>query len=178
MKHLAIAPVLFVASVGLAWAQGDRIGDIEVSNPWAPATGGTLTSTAVYLSLTDRGAKSDELIGASSVVAQKTELHVFGVENGVYGMHKVNGIEIAPGGAATVLQPGGAHVMLESLKRALRAGTTFPLTLNFQRAGQLQVEVRVESPQAAVANAGNHRHQALAAHSAAAIAAKAAIPSE
>ena len=101
-----------------AWAQSDRIGSIEVSNPWAPPTGSTLTNTAVYLSLTDVGTKSDELVGASSAVAQKTELHVFDVENGVYGMHKVDGIEVTPGGAGTVLRPGGAHIMLEVAQTA------------------------------------------------------------
>ena len=43
--------------------------------------------------------------------------------------------------------------MLEGLKRPLRAGATFPLTLTFRNAGALNIEVRVESPQAAVANA-------------------------
>jgi copper(I)-binding protein len=50
------------------------------------------------------------------------------------------------------VRPGGAHVMLESLKRPLR-GLLFPVTLTFQRAGQLQAEVPVESPQAALGNA-------------------------
>jgi copper(I)-binding protein len=77
------------------------------------------------------------------------ELHVFDVENGVYGMHKVDGIEVTPGAAATVLRPSGAHVMLEALTRPLRPGTTFPLTsLTFQRAGTLTIEVPVESPEA------------------------------
>jgi periplasmic copper chaperone A len=152
MKMVTIGTALVFAGVGVALAQNDRIGDIEVAKPWAPATRSTLTNSAVYLSLTDLGAKSDELIGATSPIAQQVELHVFSIENGVYGMHKVDGIEIMPGSAATVLRPGGAHVMLESLKRPLRAGTTFPLTLIFQRAGQLQIEVPVESPQAAVAN--------------------------
>ena len=98
--------------------------------------------------MTDRGIKSDELVAASSPVAQKAELHVFDVENGVYGMHKVDGIEVTPGAAATVLRPGGAHVMLEALTRPLRPGTTFPLTLTFQRAGTLTVEVPVGSPEA------------------------------
>ena len=155
MKILTIVAALLMLGAGAAWAQNDRIGNIEVSNPWAPATGSVLTNTAVYLSLTDVGTKADELTGASTAVAQKTELHVFDVKDGVYGMHKVDGIAVTPGSAATVLRPGGAHVMLESLKRPLRAGTTFPLTLDFQRAGQLQVEVRVESPQAAVANAND-----------------------
>jgi periplasmic copper chaperone A len=156
MKRLAIAAALLALGASVAWAQSDRIGSIAVSNLWAPAaTGSTFTNTAVYLSLTDTGTKSDELVGASSGVAQKTELHVFDVERGVYGMHTVDGIEVTPGGAATVLRPGGAHIMLESLKRPLRAGSTFPLTLIFQRAGKLQVEVRVESPSAAVAQASD-----------------------
>ena len=105
------------------------------------------------MSLVDRGSKPDELIAASSAVAQKAELHVFEVENGVYGMHGVDAIAIDPGAAATILRPGGAHVMLEGLKQPLRAGETFPLTLTFRKAGALNLEVRVESPQAAVANA-------------------------
>jgi hypothetical protein len=45
--------------------------------------------------------------------------------------------------------------MLEGLKQPLNAGETFPLTLTFKNAGQLRVEVRVESPQAAMANASD-----------------------
>jgi periplasmic copper chaperone A len=105
--------------------------------------------------LIDRGTVSDQLVSATSPVAQKVELHVFDVENGVYGMHPVQGIGVSPGAASTVLEPGGAHVMLEGLKQPLNAGETFPLTLTFKNAGQLRVEVRVESPQAAMANASD-----------------------
>jgi periplasmic copper chaperone A len=154
MKSIAIVATLLLSGAAVAFAQNDRIGDIQVDHPWAPAvTGANLTNDAVYMSLTDRGLKADELVAASSPVAQKVELHVFSVENGVYGMHRIDGIEVSPGGAATVLRPGGAHIMLDSLKRPLRAGTTFPLTLTFQRAGQLQIEVAIESPQAVAANA-------------------------
>ena len=68
-------------------------------------------------------------------------------------MHPVHGIGI--GAASTVLQPDGAHVMLEGLEQPLNAGETFPLTLTFKNAGQLRVEVRVESLQAAMANASD-----------------------
>jgi periplasmic copper chaperone A len=153
MKTMALAAGLVLATA-TAFAQTDRAGDIEVGHPWAAATSETTpTNSAVYMTLTDRGTRSDELLAASSPVAQKVELHVFEVENGVYGMHKVDAIAIAPGAASTVLRPGGAHVMLESLKQPLRAGTTIPLTLTFQNAGALTMEVPVESPQLAVANA-------------------------
>lgn len=162
MKTIAIGTAVLVLSATTAFAQTDKAGDIEVAHPWAAATTGTrLTNSAVYMSLIDQGAKSDKLVAASSPVAQKVELHIFDVENGVYGMHQVDAIAITPGAASTVLRPGGAHVMLESLKRPLRAGTTFPLTLTFQNAGVLTIEVPVESPQAAVADAADWQASTL-----------------
>jgi periplasmic copper chaperone A len=156
MKTLAVAAAVLALSVGAAFAQNHKVGDIEITDAWAPATTGAKpTNSAAYMSLVDQGSKPDELIAASSAVAQKVELHVFEVENGVYGMHRVDAIVIEPGAAATILRPGGAHVMLEGLKRPLRAGETFPLTLTFKNAGTLNLQVRVESPQAAVANAND-----------------------
>jgi periplasmic copper chaperone A len=156
MKKIAIATALLVFGVGAAFAQTYKAGDIEVADPWAPSmTGPKLTSSAAYMRLIDRGTISDQLVSATSPVAQKVELHVFNVENGIYGMHPVQGIRVSPGAASTVLEPGGAHVMLEGLKQPLNAGETFPLTLTFQNAGQLRVEVRVESPQAAMENASD-----------------------
>ena len=153
MKRIAIATALVVLVVGAASAQTDKVGDIVVAHPWAPPmTGPKLTNSAAYMRLTDQGTKPDELISASTPVAQKVELHVFNVENGIYGMHPVHAIEVSPGAASTVLQPGGPHVMLEGLKQPLKAGETFPLSLTFKNAGQLRVAVRVESPQIAEAS--------------------------
>jgi periplasmic copper chaperone A len=153
MKTFALATTLLVIGGGVAFAQNDKVGDIEIARPWAPAMSGSqLTNSAAYMSLTDHGTAPDELISASSPVAQKVQLHVFDVENGVYGMRRVDAIAVAPGAAATVLRPGGAHVMLEGLKQPLQAGDTFPLSLTFKHAGEIQVKVQVESPQTAMAN--------------------------
>jgi periplasmic copper chaperone A len=156
VKRMAIATALMALGIGTAFAQTDKIGDILVAHPWAPPMSGPkLTNSAAYMRLTDQGSKPDELISASTPVAQKVELHVFNVENGVYGMHPVHAIEVSPGAASTVLRPGGAHVMLERLKEPLKVGETFPLTLTFKNAGQLRVEVEVRSPQVATANASD-----------------------
>ena len=156
MKRIAIVTSLIAFGIGTAFAQTDKVGDIMVAHPWAPPmTGSKLTNSAAYMRLTDQGTKPDELISASSPVAQKVELHVFNVENGVYGMHPVQAIEVMPGAASTVLRPGGAHVMLEGLKQPLKVGETFPLTLTFKDAGQLCVEVEVRSPQVATASASD-----------------------
>lgn len=154
MKGIAIATALIALGIGTAFAQTDKVGDILVAHPWAPpTTGPELTNSAAYMRLNDHGTKSDELISASTPVAQKVELHVFNVENGVYGMHSVHAIEVSPGAASTILRPGGAHVMLEGLKQPLKIGETFPLTLTFKNAGQLRGEVEVQSPRVTTTNA-------------------------
>ena len=150
MNRIAIAAAVIAFTAAVALAQDYKVGEIQVDHAWAPAmTGAKLTNSAAYMRLTDRGTEPDELISASSPIAGKVELHVFNVENGVYGMHRVSSIRVSPGAAATVLQPGGAHVMLEGLKRPLKPGETFPLSLTFKKAGELNVEVQVESQQMA-----------------------------
>ena len=63
-------------------------------------------------------------------------------------------------------QPGGLHVMLFGLKQPLKAGEHFPLTLEFEKAGKVEVQVQVESAEAQVptghgeheGHAGGHGH--------------------
>jgi periplasmic copper chaperone A len=153
MKSIALATALLVTGVCAASAQTAKAGNIEVTRPWAPATTESeLNNTAAYMTLTDRGTAADDLISASSPVAKKVELHVFDVGNGVYGMHRVDAIQVSPGAAATVLRPGGAHVMLEELNKPLKVGESFPLSLRFKNAGELHLQVEVKSPQAVIAN--------------------------
>jgi periplasmic copper chaperone A len=152
MRVLTVAAILLVVGGGrIAFAQNEKVGDIEIAYPWAPATQLTNSSqpmnSAAYMNLIDHGMAPDELVSASSPVAQEVQLHVFDVENGVYGMHPVKAIEVAPGAAVTVLRPGGAHVMLEGLKQPLQAGGTFPLSLMFKRAGKIRIDVRIVNPQ-------------------------------
>jgi periplasmic copper chaperone A len=45
--------------------------------------------------------------------------------------------------------------MLEGLKQPLRAGETFPLSLTFRDAGKVEIKVRVENAEAAMAQASN-----------------------
>ena len=97
MKRIAIAAALLVFGVDATLAKTYKVGDIEVAHPWAPPiTGSKLTNSAAYMRLIDRGTVSDHFISATSPVAQKVELHVFNVENGVIRMHPVLGIKSAP----------------------------------------------------------------------------------
>jgi copper(I)-binding protein len=116
---------------------------ISVEHVWARATAGTTSTAAVYLTVTDNG-QPDRLIGLSTPVAATAELHETIHDGGVMKMRPVAGIALEPGKPVT-FSPGGYHVMLTGLKKPLKAGDSFPLTLTFEHAQPITVTVKVEA---------------------------------
>jgi len=136
MRRLLLAAALLATVPALA-----QTADIQVEQPWARATPGAATSGAVYLTLIDHGAP-DRLTGVSTPVAGMAMLHESIVENGVAKMRMLDGVRLEPQ-APVALKPGGMHIMLTELKKPLRVGASFPLTLTFQNTPPLTVTVRV-----------------------------------
>ena len=64
------------------------------------------------------------------------------------------GPQTIPAGGALQMKPGGMHIMLTGLKAPLKAGQRLPLTLRFQRAGLIRINVPI---QVQGSNAG-HQH--------------------
>lgn len=100
---------------------------------------------AAFLTLDNGKGPDDRLLSAQGDVSTTVELHTHHMENGVMEMRKVDDIPV-PAGKTVKLQPGGLHVMLIGLKAPLVEGETFPLTLNFEKAGAVTVEVAVHQP--------------------------------
>ena len=134
-----------------AWANDYKLGDLAIDHPWARASAGASVNGAAYMVISTSGAAPDQLIGASTPIAEKAELHTDIMEGDVMRMRPVKGIEVNLGEPAT-LEPGALHVMLIGLKAPLKEGEHFPLTLTFEKAGSVTVEVTVEA-------AGAHGHQ-------------------
>jgi hypothetical protein len=147
-----IAPVVVVLAVlvtlSSALAQADSI---RFASAWArraPAHGhgggghATHGNGAVYVTITNRGAAPDAVVGATSDAAEKVELHETRNEGGVMKMHPMARVEIAPGGQLE-MKPGGYHIMLLGLKRDLKAGERVTVTLTFEKAGPKTVEADV-----------------------------------
>ncbi|MBV9248938.1 MAG: copper chaperone PCu(A)C [Acetobacteraceae bacterium] len=101
----------------------------------------------VYLTATDNGAP-DRLLGVSTPVAERAELHESFAQGGVMKMRPVDAAPIAPGKPLR-LAPGGNHIMLMGLKRPLKEGDTFPITLKFEHAGAVEATALVRNPRAA-----------------------------
>jgi copper(I)-binding protein len=107
------------------------------------ATPGGGGNGAVYATLGNAGAQSDSLVAASTDVAQTVELHETKSEGGVMKMRPVPAIPV-PAKGKTELKPGGYHIMLMGLKRDLKPGETIPVTLKFERGGEVRIEAAIK----------------------------------
>ena len=133
--------LLFLALLLASGVAAAQTGPVEVKNAWARATPGKAEIGAAYLTIETTA--PDRLTGASTPVAGKAELHEMTMQGGVMKMRALAGIDL-PAGHAVVLKPGGIHIMLTGLKQPLRAGESFPLTLDFEKAGRREVTVMIE----------------------------------
>ncbi len=103
---------------------------------------------AGYLTITNTGTSDDRLVGASSPVAGMTQIHQMKMEGDVMKMNEVEGGLVIPAGQSVTLAPGGFHVMFMQLNQQLTEGSTVPLTLTFEQAGTVELELMVGAPNA------------------------------
>ena len=108
---------------------------VNIEGPWSRETAPGAKIGAGYLHIVNRGKVADRLMVASSPVSGKVEIHTMSMDGGVMRMRPLpNGIAIPANGSAT-LKPGGNHIMFIGLKKPLKRGGTFPVTLRFEKAG-------------------------------------------
>ena len=129
-------------------------GKPTVSQVWTRAMPPSAPTGAVYFVLNNPGDQPDRLLSIRTPRADKAELHSNVHKGDVMRMERIDSVEL-PGQGAVTFQPGGNHVMLFGLSKPLVAGEHFPLTLNFEKAGDVTVEVpiRDQAPES-----GDHAH--------------------
>jgi periplasmic copper chaperone A len=152
-----VAAAAFLA--GHARAADYSVGSLQIGNPWTRATPKGASVAGGYMKITNSGTAPDRLIGGSSEVAGRFEVHSMMMEQGVAKMRPVEGgLEIKPG-ETVELRPGSFHVMLMGLKRPLEKGQKVKGTLEFENAGKVDIEYAVESLGTASPPAGGkHGH--------------------
>ena len=121
-----------------AWAQ------VSVEQPWSRATPPGAKIGVGFMRLKNAGSAAARVIGASSPVAGRVEMHVTTRDGDVMKMRQVESFDV-PAGGAFELKPGGAHLMLMDLRRPLQQGERVPLTLKLESGGVLEVELPVEA---------------------------------
>ena len=143
-------PILLLLALTLLWsgsvlALDYKLGAIEIGHPWSRATPPTAESGGGYLAITNTGTTPDRLIAVKSPAADKVEIHEMKMDGNIMRMREVEkGIEIPPG-ATVELKPGGFHVMFMGLRAPFAKDARVPLTLVFEKAGSIDVELMVQA---------------------------------
>lgn len=137
----AVAALTFTGAV-----QADDVtGKIMITDPYMRSSMMAAETGAAFMLLENHSDADDRLISASSDIAERVELHTHIEDaNGVMQMREVEDGFVVPAGGMHVLERGGDHVMFLGLKQPLADGDTVSLTLTFETAGDVVVEVPVD----------------------------------
>ena len=141
MKYLLAGLTLGLAHLGAA-AAGPAFTGITIEQPYARATLAGQSNGAAYFTLNNHGA-DDRLLTVKAAVATQVELHHMSMDNGVMRMRQLEAIDV-PAGTSVKLKPGSLHLMLVGLKAPLKTGAAFPMTLTFEKAGEMTIQVAVQ----------------------------------
>jgi hypothetical protein len=140
-RLLSLLALLLVASPAIA--RDYTLGTLQIGQPWARATPPTAPSGGGFLTITNKGTAPDRLVSASSPAAGAVQVHEMKMEGSIMRMREVEkGLEIPPGATVT-LAPGGLHLMMMGLKAPFKKDEKVPVTLVFEKAGKIDVELVV-----------------------------------
>jgi copper(I)-binding protein len=142
---IVLAAILF-AVLPAAPVRADEVkaGDLVISQAWSRATPGGAKIGGGYLTIENKGATPDRLIGGSADVAAKVQVHEMTMADGVMKMRPVEGGLTIDPGKTVKLAPGGLHLMMTDLKSPLKQGDKMPVTLEFEKAGKVAVTLDVQ----------------------------------
>jgi copper(I)-binding protein len=129
--------VAAVAGIGAANAA------VTATDAWVRGTVAAQKTTGAFVVL--QSSDEAKLVGVSTPAAASAEIHRSEHRDGIMHMHAVDSVAL-PAGRRVELKPGGYHIMLLGLTRALAAGDQVPLTLTIEERGgrRSRVEVRAE----------------------------------
>jgi len=129
-------------------------GQVEVSDAWIRATAPGQKTAAGYMTLTNKSAQPERLIGGSSDAAAKVQTHVSVKDGDIVRMREVKGYDI-PAKGSFELKPNGSHLMLVDIKRPLKEGEKVPVLLKFEKSGEVKVDFEVRP---LTGGAPEHKH--------------------
>lgn len=124
-------------------------GDLTLSDAFTRATLPGAKVGGGYLKIANSSSEPDRLIGGTTPAAERVEVHEMKMDGNVMQMRQLkDGLEIPAGGAAE-LTPGGLHLMLMNITKPFKEGDMIPVTLEFAKAGKVEVQFMVGAANAA-----------------------------
>lgn len=134
------------------------VGSLQVSDPVIRATLPNAPVSGGYIVIKNDGDKVERLIGGTAEFAGKIEIHDMSMNNGVMKMREIEGgLEIPPG-QEVVLKPGGKHIMFMKLTERMLDGEMRKVTLEFEKAGSIEVDFTVKQIKPGMSDEGHSGH--------------------
>lgn len=131
---------------------------IKVTDAYARSATATAKTGAAFITLMNVTDTDDRLVSAASPAAKRVELHTHEESNGIMKMmHVEEGFAVAAG-EMIEMQRGGNHVMFMGLNGAFEQGAMVPVTLTFEKAGEIEVMVPVDLERKPKAAHEGHDH--------------------
>lgn len=154
-RYAAIAALLCIATPAFAHngfvhngcnpSQSFTASGITVSGAYTRATAPNAASAGGYLTIVNDGATADRLVGVSSQVAAKVEVHQMRMEGDMMKMSPVEGGLDIPAGGTVALEPMGYHLMFMQLESPFKQGECIEVVLQFANAGDVPVTLGIGS---------------------------------
>lgn len=142
---MSVKTILAATSAVLCLALPAHADGMMIEDAYARSASPTAQSGAAFMHIVNHTGEDDRLVGAASPAAKLVELHTHKEDaNGVMQMIHVEEGFVVPAGETLVLERGGNHVMFMGLSAPFEQGATVPLTLTFESAGEVQVDVEVD----------------------------------
>jgi copper(I)-binding protein len=162
MKRILATLAVLALSTSAVFAHEFTLGTLEIHHPASKATLPGQPVGGGFMTIVNKGAEADRLVSITAPdVSDDVQLHEMAIENDIMKMRQLpDGIDI-PAGATVELKSGGLHVMFMRIKHPFKEGETFKGTLNFEKAGTIDVDFTIGSakPGARPAEGTSSNHQ-------------------
>ncbi len=135
-----------------------KAGGMIIDHPWARPSIGTVKNGAAYFVLDNLSDTDDRLVSIKTDIAARAEIHETVMKDGYAKMAAIQGGLAVPKNSKVALAPRGKHVMLFGLKQKLEDGQSFPMTLVFEKSGEVAVVVKIETPKDAGEAVDHSKH--------------------
>ena len=142
LARAAILAALALSHAAVS-AQEFTAGNVTVVEPWSHALPPNAPNGAAYFRVENSGDEADRIVSARTDIADTVEIHTHEMDGGMMKMRRVESVVVPAGGEAR-FKPHGLHLMLLGLKEPLAGGTSYALTVVFEKAGELDVSVDVK----------------------------------
>jgi copper(I)-binding protein len=144
MKRILVCIITFLVLIAALSACASSNGSLTVTDVRArPMTQGQ--NGAIYFTIQNHTEMDEQLLAVKGDVASSIEMHQSAMnDKGVMSMAKQDSVKI-PVGETVTFEPGGLHVMLIDLQQYLVIGESFPIVLEFEKMGEISLQVRVKT---------------------------------